>query len=244
MKRFRFSFHAATVALLLASGESAGNPVLDPGFEEVGTGAARTVWRFVQHAGVRGYDFSADREVFRQGKQSLRITRVKPQFYGSALQAVKGLEPGVYLAQAQMRSVGVDDRGWKLYVRLYKADGASSAPNAAPLLGDQDWKQVQVEFLVDATIIGVEVGVTLEGAGAGWVDDVQILPARAAAAPTSCAAPACSVAPLPTPLSVRIPASAPKMLHGVAKSEVQQKLMKVKLLGDEFPERESTGQIH
>jgi hypothetical protein len=149
--------------------------IKDPGFEALGIPGANAAWRFVQHAGVRAYDFSADSDIRYSGKQSLRIRRLHPQVYGAALQVLTGAPAGKYRLQAQMRSRAVDGRGWGLHVRVVHADGTSNSYYALAVTGDRDWSLSYVDFDFGPGDRAIEVGVSLNGAGTGWVDDVAIV---------------------------------------------------------------------
>jgi hypothetical protein len=148
-------------------------PLQDAGFELPST--TRSPWVLSQHAGVRAYEIARDTEVFSEGKQSFRMTRIARQFFGSIKQAVRGVGAGKYRYSAQLRSSEVTDRGWGLFVRVFKENGDYEAYESEALLGTRDWRISTVEFAVPSGASAIEVGVALRGGGSGWIDDVSLV---------------------------------------------------------------------
>jgi opacity protein-like surface antigen len=148
-------------------------PLQDAGFEL--PASTRSGWTLTQHAGVRAYEVVRDTDIFREGKQSLRMTRVARQFFGSVKQAVRGVNPGSYRYTAQLRSSEVTERGWGLFVRVFKENGDYEAYESEMLLGTIDWRLSTVDFLVPSGASVIEVGVALRGGGTGWIDDLSVV---------------------------------------------------------------------
>jgi hypothetical protein len=148
-------------------------PLQDAGFEiPVGT---RSPWIISQHAGVRAYEVVRDTEMFREGKQSLRMTRIARQFFGSIKQTLRGVSVGTYRFSAQLRCSEVTDRGWGLFVRVFKENGEYESYESEAMLGTKDWQIGTVEFAVPSGASAIEVGVALRGGGSGWVDDTNLI---------------------------------------------------------------------
>ena len=160
--------HAQTLVLI---------QILDAGFESSLTGG-RSPWRLVQHAGVNAYAIVRDVETFTEGKQSLRLTRLTPEFYGTVRQVIRPIEPGKYRFSLMLRTKGVDGGGWTAYVRVLKSDGEGEIFFGSDIVGDTDWKQATIEFDTPVNVTGVELGVTLRGGGSGWIDDTQLVKLR------------------------------------------------------------------
>ena len=172
-----------TVTLLVAMGllptarSETSIPILDAGFESSVSGG-RSPWRLVQHAGVNAYAMVRDVETFTEGRQSLRLTRLTPEFYGTVRQVIRPIEPGKYRFSLMLRTKGVDGGGWTAYVRVLKSDGEGDIFFGSDVVGDTDWKQTTIEFDTPANVTGLELGVTLRGGGAGWIDDTQLVKLR------------------------------------------------------------------
>ena len=152
-------------------------PILDAGFESSVSGG-RAPWRLVQHAGVNAYAMVRDVETFTEGRQSLRLTRLTPEFYGTVRQVIRPIESGKYRFSLMLRTKGVDGGGWTAYVRVLKSDGEGEIFFGSDVVGDTDWKKTSIEFETPANVTGLELGVTLRGGGSGWVDDTQLVKLR------------------------------------------------------------------
>ena len=152
-------------------------PILDAGFESSVSGG-RAPWRLVQHAGVNAYAMVRDVETFTEGRQSLRLTRLTPEFYGTVRQVIRPIEPGKYRFSLMLRTKGVDGGGWTAYVRVLKSDGEGEIFFGSDVVGDTDWTRTTIVFDTPVNVIGVELGVTLRGGGSGWIDDTQLVKLR------------------------------------------------------------------
>jgi hypothetical protein len=146
--------------------------IKDAGFEAPMT--SKGAWRFSQHAGVSAYEVTRDKDVFTEGKQSLKIKRTVDQVYGAISQLVVSPPSGIYRYRAKLRSKDVDGRGWMTYVRVYRNNGEWDAHFGEPLLQDIDWRDSEIKFVVPVDVSSIEIGVTLRGGGTGWVDAIRL----------------------------------------------------------------------
>ncbi len=107
-----------------------------------------------------------------QGKASLKMTRTQPQVYGSITQSLplKGYAGKTIRVTAKMKSDGVGDKGWKLFL---SARGQRSVIYGDALTGTSPWKSVAVEVKITPEVDQLLIGATLLDAGTGWIDDVQ-----------------------------------------------------------------------
>lgn len=147
--------------------------VANPGFEQAADGQNIPGWSFTQHAGVQAYNVSLDNSAPAQGKVSLKMTRTQPQVYGSITQTLplKGYAGKTVRVTAKMKSDGVGDKGWKLFM---SARGQRTVIYSDAMTGTTPWKDVAVEVKITPEVDELLIGATLLDAGTGWVDDVQV----------------------------------------------------------------------
>jgi hypothetical protein len=146
-------------------------PLQEAGFEAPLRGGP---WRATQHAGIRAYRFEPDSEHKTEGKQSLRIERHAEQVFGSVAQTIRGIAPGKYRLSADMRSKEVTGEGWYLRVVVTRGTQGFQTPEVEKMKGNTDWKRKNIEFDVPEDTTALTVGVTLEGGGTGWIDNVKL----------------------------------------------------------------------
>ncbi len=164
-------------ALLAACGHNgaAGDSMalVNGDFEQPANGADIPGWQFGQHAGVHAYEVSLDTDSPAQGKASLKMTRMQPQVYGSITQTLplKGLVGKTVRVTAKMKSDGVGDKGWKLFM---SARGQRTVVYSDPLIGTTPWKDVAIDLKITPEVDQLIVGASLLDAGTGWLDDVQV----------------------------------------------------------------------
>ena len=154
---------------------SGGTPLtlVNPDFEQPANGADIPGWQFGQHAGAHAYEVSLDTDAPAQGKASLKIRRMLPQVYGSITQTLplKGFAGKTVRVTAKMKSDGVGDKGWKLFM---SARGQRTVNYSDPLTGTTPWKDVAIELKITPEVDELTVGASLLDAGTGWLDDVQV----------------------------------------------------------------------
>jgi hypothetical protein len=151
--------------------------VKDAGFEAPSSSksvSSKSVWRHSQHAGVKAYEVTRDADVFTEGKQSLRITRIADQVYGAVKQLIVDPQPGKYRYGAKLRSKDVDGRGWMTYIRVYRATGEWDAYFSEPLLATVGWRDTEIKFVVPGDATSIELGLSLRGGGTGWADAIRL----------------------------------------------------------------------
>ncbi len=147
----------------------------DGGFEAAPGGT--NPWRPFQHAGVKAYEFTRDKDVKTEGTQSLRIMQREEQVFGAVRQSIARPPVGRYELSAQMRSRGTDGGGWRLEVALLLENGEVLTYNAPQLTGDVDWAKRELRFEVPAKTLYLEVIVGLHGnRGTGWLDAMVLKP--------------------------------------------------------------------
>jgi hypothetical protein len=146
--------------------------VKDAGFEA--PSSSKSVWRHSQHAGVKAYEVTRDADVFTEGKQSLRITRIADQVYGAVKQLIVDPQPGKYRYGAKLRSKDVDGRGWMTYIRVYRTNGEWDAYFSEPLLATTEWRDAEIKFVVPRDATSIELGLSLRGGGTGWADAIRL----------------------------------------------------------------------
>jgi hypothetical protein len=142
-------------------------------FEQPASGGTIPGWQYSRHAGVEAYTVSLDTDAPAQGKASAKMTRTQPQVYGSLSQFVsmKGNEGKTVRVTAKMKSDGVGEKGWVLFM---SARGLHGNVYSAPMTGTTAWKDVTIETKILPGVDQLNLGATLLDAGTGWVDDVQV----------------------------------------------------------------------
>jgi len=152
--------------------------IANPGFE-AGNGDARNPipgWMLIQHAGPISYESKIDTRVHAQGKASFRITRILDQVYGSISQKVSitpaAVDRKIELS-AQMRTLGVDKRGWVLMLTVMAPSGNEQV-RSEPLLGKHEFTRVKVATKLPAGTRELDIGALLLGGGTAWLDDVHL----------------------------------------------------------------------
>jgi hypothetical protein len=147
--------------------------VANPGFEQSADGEDIPGWQFSQHAGPKSFAIGLDGSEPAEGKFSLRMTRTQPQVYGSVTQTLplKGYVGKTVRVSAKMKSDGVGEKGWKLFMA---ARGQRTVVYSDAVTGTTPWKDVSVEVKITPEVDQLLVGATLLDAGTGWIDDVQV----------------------------------------------------------------------
>jgi hypothetical protein len=143
-------------------------------FEQPAGGSGIPGWEYSHHAGVDVYTVSLDTESPAQGKASAKISRTpQPQIYGSLSQFVsmKGNEGKTVRVTAKMKSEGVGQKGWVLFM---SARGLHGNVYSAPMTGTTGWKDVSIQTKILPGVDQLNLGATLLDAGTGWFDDVQV----------------------------------------------------------------------
>ena len=107
------------------------------------------------------------------GRGSFHMQRTQPQVYGSLEQT---LDARAYAGKtvelsAMLKTQGVGAEGWKLYIT---AQMPGSMAYSTGLTGSTGWKRDAVQLRIPANAHQLTVGVTLLGAGEGWMDDVEL----------------------------------------------------------------------
>ncbi|MEP6483541.1 MAG: hypothetical protein ABJB01_03760 [Rudaea sp.] len=131
-------------------------------------------WTLTHHAGVVGYKASLDTNDPAQGKSSLRFERIAPQVYGDMMvrpdlskYAGKTIE-----LSAMMKCADVGPKGWKLFLN---ANQPGTLAYSTGMQGTTGWQRQSVRLKLPAQgASDVTVGVTLQDAGTGWMDDVHL----------------------------------------------------------------------
>jgi hypothetical protein len=174
---------AAAAVLMCACGHptdgvgstAAGRPLalVNGDFEQPGNGGAIPGWMYVHHAGVDAYTVSLDTDSPAQGKASVKMTRSQPQIYGtlSQLISVKGLDGKTVRVTAKMKSDGVGEKGWVIFM---SARGLPANVYSTPMTGTTAWKQVSIEAKMPVGVTQLNLGASLLDAGTGWFDDVKV----------------------------------------------------------------------
>ena len=144
----------------------------NPDFEQIG-GDGIPGWVSVQHAGPPSYSMTIDSEGAYAGRGSFHMQRTQPQVYGSLEQT---LDARAYAGKtvelsAMLKTQGVGAEGWKLYIT---AQMPGSMAYSTGLTGNTGWKRDAVQLRIPANAHQLTVGVTLLGAGEGWMDDVAL----------------------------------------------------------------------
>ena len=162
------------------SGEAGGNagagkPValVNADFEQPANGGAIPGWQYLHHAGVDAYTVTLDTTSPAQGKASAKMTRTQPQIYGTLSQMVsmKGNDGKTVRVTAKMKTEGVGEKGWVLFM---SARGLDGNVYSAPMTGTTGWKDVSIEAKMPVGITQLNLGATLLDAGTGWFDDVKV----------------------------------------------------------------------
>jgi hypothetical protein len=169
---------AAAALLMCACGHqssSGGSPLalVNGDFEQPAVDGNVPGWVFAHHAGVQAYALTLDTDSPAQGKASAKMTRTQPQVYGSITQVLplKGYSGKTVRATAKMKSDGVGEKGWKLFL---SARGQHENVYSEAMTGTTPWKEVTVEVKITPEVDQLTVGAILLDGGTGWVDDVRV----------------------------------------------------------------------
>ena len=101
------------------------------------------------------------------------MTRTQPQIYGtlSQLVSMKGNDGKTVRVTAKMKTDGVGEKGWMLFM---SARGLDGNVYSTPMTGTTPWKDVSIEAKMPVGITQLNLGATLLDAGTGWFDDVKV----------------------------------------------------------------------
>jgi hypothetical protein len=149
----------------------------NPGFEA--SASAPEGWQRQQHVGVQAYEVTLDAEDAPEGKQSLRMKRIKQQVYGLVDQQL-ALDPAadgkILNYSAMLRTEAVGPGGWVLVVNFLTAGRAIiGQARSAPLSGDSDWQRITLRKPLPPHTRILAVGVMLLDGGTAWMDDVKVV---------------------------------------------------------------------
>ncbi len=178
MKTVAFVFVLCAIAGHAHAAQPTEVAIANPGFEAPGGDKQNPIagWMLSQHAGPISYESKIDTRVRAQGKASFRITRIQDQIYGSISQKVTiapaAVDRTVELS-AQMRTVGVDKRGWVLMMTVMAPSGNDQV-RSEPLLGKHEFTRVKVSAKLPAGTRELDIGALLMGGGSAWLDDVHL----------------------------------------------------------------------
>lgn len=162
----------------------AGVPLVNAGFESTAPGklGAPEGWWGIQHAGPQSYTFTPDTDVRRSGSRSLRVDNVGPEPFGTLYQVVPAapLRGKTVRFSAWLRTRDAKGNafgtgaGLKLHTMRggYTVDHAQMRTDAVG--GTSDWARYELHLRVGSTADQIELGVTLFGPGAVWIDDAAL----------------------------------------------------------------------
>jgi hypothetical protein len=178
-REVRIFLIAVAAALMCACGQQgnggAGGSIalVNADFEKPAVDGAIPGWQYAHHAGVDAYKVSLDTDSPAQGKASAKMTRTQPQIYGSLSQLVsmKGYDGKTVKVTAKMKSDGVGQKGWVLFM---SGRGLHGNVYSAPMNGTTPWKDVSIEAKMPVGIDRLDLGATLLDEGTGWIDDVRV----------------------------------------------------------------------
>ncbi len=158
-----------------AGSVATGKPIalVNGDFEQPAGNGSIPGWIYLHHAGVDAYKVSLDTESPAQGKVSAKMVRSQPQIYGtlSQLISMKGYDGKTVRVTAKMKTDGVGEKGWVLFM---SARGLDGNVYSAPMTGTTAWKDVSIEAKMPVGITQLNLGATLLDAGTGWFDDVKV----------------------------------------------------------------------
>lgn len=150
--------------------------LVNNGFESDQTEA--TGWYVGQHAGKLSYLFEIDDKVKHRGGQSMRITNVGGEPFGSVGQAVsdKNLGGKTVRFSAWLKTKDADtDGGASLFILAeYNGIVAHDFMAGRELHGSRDWERYTITLAIPARVERIKVGATLQGKGIVWVDDAEL----------------------------------------------------------------------
>lgn len=155
----------------------------NPGFEETGPGDSFPGWNSIQHAGDQAYVTAVETSEPGAGKQSLRLTQILPEYYGTVEQHVTATPDMIgriveFSALARTHEVGPD--GWSLFINFFDQSDHFIAQVVSPaLLGTTPWQRISVSAKVPPNtgrfIIAAQMTdpSSTGNNGVGWLDDAQ-----------------------------------------------------------------------
>ena len=144
----------------------------DGGFER--EQSLGTSWQPFQHAGDKAYEFVLDAAEKKEGKTSLRVSRIRPQVFCGVRQVIEQPAKGSYRLSAWLRSRGTEIGGWSLTAHVVTSSGLGLDFTSKALVGDVEWEERSVSFDVPAGAKVIEVIASLVGGGTGWIDNVSL----------------------------------------------------------------------
>ena len=162
--------HAAARTPAAHGASTVPTQIVNGDFEQTAEDGSIPGWSQTQHAGPTSYEMRVEADGAYQGK-SFHMRRTQEQVYGSLTQA---LNLSAYAGKtvelsAMLKTRDVGKLGWKIFL---------SAPGAAQrspgLTGTTDWQRQSVSARLPADAHHVIVGVTLNDAGEGWMDNIEL----------------------------------------------------------------------
>lgn len=139
-------------------------------------------WSTAQHTGPLSYDFALDSGEKKSGTQSLRVTNIGPEPFGSLIQSIPaaGLGGKKLRLTAWVKVSGIPEEGKRTGAVLSltalrgSAVLASEAMRRRELRGSADWTRHSIELAIPAGAARIDFGAVLQGTGKMWVDDFTL----------------------------------------------------------------------
>ena len=180
MKRFLPTLLAAALAGCAASGPTAESRLValkNANFEaDKPSWGCAPGWGCSSHADPFSFRHEVDDTVSAEGKQSLRIERVRNEPWSLVTQGV--LDPTLRGARMRftlaVRVEGASGKGGGPVVFIYGRGGSTIYHDQAQSSGTADWKRLTVEFDVPVDAETFSVGAILEGPGKLWIDAARL----------------------------------------------------------------------
>lgn len=151
------------------------NPSFDPDNQ-----GKISAWHRTEHATGNSYTFVADSENAHSTPSSARIRRHGSEHYGTLEQLIN-VHPSWHNKTVRLtgwlRGEGISGAGGALILRANGGSGQILDWNFmenSRVKGTQDWKRYTIELEIPPATFSLLVGVTLEGGGTLWADDLSI----------------------------------------------------------------------
>jgi hypothetical protein len=127
---------------------------------------------------AQAYEFAVDTDVFRSGKQSIRIRSLAGDRGGAIYQV---------LPAADLRGKTVELSGWLktddatsggavLTLRAFRGDRLLeyNIMRKAPVKGTTEWTRYSIPLKLSKNVSSLEVGVALDSKGTVWADNLEL----------------------------------------------------------------------
>ena len=133
-------------------------------------------WACAAHSDPGSFRCGVDTSVKTEGRNSLRIERVRPEPWGLATQVVadRKLQGQRVRYSVSVRTEGATGAGGGAFLMVQGPGGATIAHQQKLEQGTTGWTRQALELVVPAGAETIVAGAILEGGGKLWIDAARI----------------------------------------------------------------------